>query len=277
MVRGAYQWNRVFNGNGGPGGIAALGALFRFSGTSGNLTPGPADLSDLGDPDSGALLRLPSNWIADFRRLFDFSEAGRDDLVVGPQDFNVAKRIDTLLVDPLAALPVGSFGGVGRPTPPAIQRNLAFRNLTRASMVELATGPQLAAELGIEPLTDKQILFGNGGADLSDLALLTSEERDELVAHTPLWFYILREAEVNEADPGKLTGVGGNLVVEVFHRAMEGSRSSIVKDHCWRPTLPAHTEGVFAMTDLLLYATDGRADLLNPLGDAPAAPPAPTP
>lgn len=52
MVRGAYQWNSVFRA-GGPGPIASLGLLFRFSGTAGNLTPGPDDLSDLDDPNAG--------------------------------------------------------------------------------------------------------------------------------------------------------------------------------------------------------------------------------
>ncbi|MFF3482700.1 heme peroxidase family protein [Streptomyces sp. NPDC002701] len=266
MVRTAYQWNSVFR-TGGDGGAATLGLLFRFSGTAGNLSVGnPADpngLSDLDDPNAGDNLRLPSNWIADFRRLFDFGEAGRDDLVVPADEFNVAKRVDTLLVDPLAALPTGTFDGRGRPAPPPVQRNLAFRNLTRADMVELATGPQLAAQMRIAPLTEDQILRGAGGAVLDGLS---AEERELLVAHTPLWFYILREAEVNERHPGRLTGVGGTLVAEVFHRAMEGSRTSIVKHPGWRPSLPSHRRGAFTMTDLLLFAFEDDADLLNPLG-----------
>ncbi|UUU29872.1 heme peroxidase family protein [Streptomyces sp. CA-210063] len=262
MVRGAYQWNSVFRA-GGPGPIASLGLLFRFSGTAGNLTPGPDDLSDLDDPNSGENLRLPSNWIVDFRRLFDFGETGRDDLVVPEGEFNVAKRLDTLLVDPLATLPTGTFDGRGRPAPPPIQRNLAFRNLTRAAMVELATGPQLAAQMGFKPLTEDQILRGDGGAVLEGLS---DAERAQLVEHTPLWFYVLREAEVNEAHPGRLTGVGGTLVAEVFHRAMEGSRTSIVKHPHWRPSLPAHRKGRFTMTDLLLFAFENDPALLNPLG-----------
>ncbi|MER6916281.1 heme peroxidase family protein [Streptomyces sp. NPDC000594] len=265
MVRGAYQWNRVFRA-GGPGGIATLGALFRFSGTAGNLSPGPDDLSDLEDPNSGPNLRLPSNWIADFRRLFDFGAVGRPDLVLPAAESNVAKRIDTLMVDPLTALPSGSFDGRGRPAPPAHHRNLAFRNLARAAMVELATGPQLAAQMGIRPLTERQIVEGAGGARLDGL---TAAERAELVAHTPLWFYILREAEVNRRHPGLLTGVGGRLVAEVFHRSMEGSRSSIVKQRGWRPTLPAHRKGTFTMGDLLLFAFDGDVNRINPLGDGP--------
>ncbi|WP_320778462.1 heme peroxidase family protein [Streptomyces sp. CRN 30] len=267
MVRTAYQWNGVFR-TGGPGPTATLGTLFRFSGTAGNLNPAPdpnnpGDLSDLDDPNAGELLRLPSNWIADWRRLFDFGEAGRDDLVVPAAEFNVAKRIDTLLVDPLATLPTGTFDGRGRPAPPPVQRNLAFRNLTRAGMVELATGPQLAAQMGITPLTEDQILRGNGGAVLDGLA---PAEREQLLAHTPLWFYVLREAEVNERHPGRLTGVGGTLVAEVFHRAMEGSRTSIVKHPGWRPSLPSHAPGAFTMADLLLFAFEEDADLLNPLG-----------
>ncbi|GGZ32780.1 peroxidase family protein [Streptomyces poonensis] len=262
MVRGAYQWNSVFRA-GGPGGIATLGALFRFSGTAGNLTPGPDDLSDLDDPNAGENLRLPSNWIADWRRLFDFGEAGREDLVVPEAESNVAKRIDTLLVDPLAALPAGTFDGRGRPVPTPVQRNLAFRNLTRAGMVELATGQQLAAQMCIEPLTEDQILRGDGGAVLDGL---TPAEREQVVAHTPLWFYVLREAEVNERHPGSLTGVGGTLVAEVFHRAMEGSRISIVKHPGWRPSLPSRRPRQFTMTDLLLFAFEEDADLLNPLG-----------
>ncbi|MGW2558654.1 peroxidase family protein [Streptomyces sp. NPDC001514] len=269
MIRAAYQWNRVFRTD-GPGGAASLALLFRFSGTSGNLTPptgNPDDLSDLDDPQSGENLRLPSNWIADFRRLFDFTEAGRDDLAVSAAEFNLAKRIDTRLVDPLTLLPTGTFAGRGQPAPPAIHRNLAFRNLARADMVELATGPQLAAEMGIEPLTADQILEGAGSG--ADLSALTDDERAELVAHSPLWFYVLREAETNPRHPGRLTGVGGRLVAEVFHRAMEGSRTSIVRHPDWRPSLPAARRDAFTMADLLLFAFDGDADQLNPLGDGP--------
>ncbi|MFD3929576.1 heme peroxidase family protein [Streptomyces sp. NPDC058614] len=274
MIRGQYEWNRVFNSRGGliP---ANLGLLFRFSGTSGNLTPGsPTDLTDLDDPESGDNLRLPSNWIADFRRLFDFDAAGRKDLVVDTLDFNLTKRIDTLLVDPLSDLPAGSFNQRGQGTPPPIQRNLAFRNLTRASMVKLATGPQLVAELeglGITPLTRTEILRGNGtdGVQFTGENVLTQPEEQELVEHTPLWFYILREAELNSQRPGRLTGLGGNIVAEVFHRAMEGSVNSIVKDPDWTPTLPSHKQGDFTMADLLLFAFEGKPELLNPLLDGP--------
>ncbi|GLW94233.1 peroxidase family protein [Actinokineospora globicatena] len=256
MVREAYEWNRVFT-TGGPGPLGTLLLLFTFSGVSGNFTGG--GLPELDDPNSGAVDRLPTNWIADFRRLYDFTEAGRPDLAPPPGAGNVAKRIDTLLVDPLAQLPAGTFGGRGS-TVPDIHRNLAFRNLTRASMIRLASGQQLATQFGVTPLTSEQLLTGSGGATLAGL---TPQQRASLVADTPLWFYVLREAELNN---GLLGQVGGRIVAEVFHRAIEGSRHSIVREPWWRPTL-GPDKATFRMTDLLLFAFEGKADLLNPLGD----------
>ncbi|MEV4756655.1 heme peroxidase family protein [Micromonospora sp. NPDC049559] len=259
MVREVYQWNRVFNstpGNQLPAGTLEL--LFRFSGTSGNLSPD----GELDDPESGSLERLPSNWIADFRRLFDFREAGRDDLVVPTTEavpgLNLARRIDTLLVDPLRNLPLGSFGDRDA-RPPAIERNLAFRNLTRAGMVELASGQQMAELLDVAPLKPDEILHGAGGATLDQLS---AEQQAELTGNTPLWFYILRESEFNH---GRLDGVGARIVAEVFHRSMQGSRTSILREPAWRPTFGPDRE-TFRMVDLLLFAFQGKAELLNPLG-----------
>ena len=74
--------------------------------------------------------RLPSNWIADWRRLYDLTETGRNDLKAPPGQFNRARRIDTLLADPLKFLPRGSFGGE-LADEGTIRANLAFRNLVR--------------------------------------------------------------------------------------------------------------------------------------------------
>ncbi|WP_110917078.1 peptidoglycan-binding protein [Mycolicibacterium peregrinum] len=244
MVRSAYNWNKIFdNGQG------TLSALFAFSGTSGGLSGNSP---------------LPSTWIADFRRLYDFAEAGRPDLVVPKAKFNRALRIDTRLTDPLATLPPGSFGGDPNVPVPPLQANLAFRNLLRANMVKLASGQQMAALANVTALNAEQILKGNGGAQLNGLSAALG---NELVANTPLWFYILREAEVFGG--GRLTGVGGRIVAEVFHRAMEGSKYSIVREPHWRPNL-GPDRLTFRMTDLLLFAFDGRAELLNPLTDDPA-------
>ncbi len=243
MVRASYSWNRRF-----PDGSASLGLLFTFSGTSGNL---------------GGGARLPSNWVADWRRLYDFTEAGRDDLAPPRGEGNRAMRIDTRMAAPLGALPQGSFGGRDTDAE-GPQRNLAFRNLTRATMVRLASGQQMVqayrdAGVALKPLTRKQILEGREGATLG---ALTARQKQTLVDRTPLWFYVLREAELNG---GVLDGVGARIVTETFHRAIEGSRTSIVRDPGFRPSL-GPDDRTFRMVDLVLAATGGRKNLVNPLG-----------
>ena len=85
-----------------------------------------------------------------------------------------------------------------------------------------------------------------------------------LTQKTPLWFYILREAEFNG---GKLKGVGARIVAETFHRAMEGSTHSIVRDTSFKPLAWDRTIQTFRMVDLLFFAFEGKKALLNPLGD----------
>ncbi|MEO8687655.1 MAG: heme peroxidase family protein [Solirubrobacteraceae bacterium] len=243
MIRAAYNWNKIFDD-----GAGTLDFLFTFSATSGDL---------------GGNERLPSNWIADFRRLYDFGEAGRANLKVPAARFNHAKAIDTHLVDPLANLPAQSFGGSGIPFDDP-RRNLAFRNLTRARMVRLATGQQMATFMkskgvNFPRLSKAQIRDGKNGVVLVGLS---AKQSAALLKDTPLWFYILRESELNG---GKLRGVGARVVAETFHRAMEGSQFSIVRDPAWRPTLGPNST-TFRMVDLLLFAFEGKKTLLAPVG-----------
>ena len=235
MIRATYNWNRIFDNGSG-----SLDLLFEFAGLNGTL---------------GGSLKLPSNWIADFRRLFDFSENNKPGLVVPAGKFNRAMRIDTTLVDPLSLLP--GF-------PPA-DANLAVRNLRRARMVKLATGQQMVSFLqnkgvNVTKLTSAQIRDGSGGVDLGTL---TPAQRTALIQRTPLWFYILREAEFNN---GRLKGVGARIVAETFHRAMEGSAHSIVRDADFKPSLGPNNQ-TFRMVDLLFFAFQGQAAKLNPLGN----------
>jgi hypothetical protein len=91
---------------------------------------------------------------------------------------------------------------------------------------------------------------------------LTAKQRDALLKDTPLWFYVLREAELND---GRLNGVGARIVAETFHRAMQGSEHSIVRDSAFKPSLGPDNK-TFRMADLLLFAFEGKKSLLAPLG-----------
>ena len=78
MIRDAYNWNAEF-----PDGQGTLGLLFEFSALQ-------------RDPRWRRSARHEF-WVADFRRLYDFGEAGKPGLVVPAGEFNRAMRIDTLL------------------------------------------------------------------------------------------------------------------------------------------------------------------------------------
>jgi hypothetical protein len=244
MIRRAYNWNSRFDFGSG-----TLDWLFIFSAGGGDL---------------GGSQRLASNWIADWRRLYDFRQAGKPNLAVPANQFNRAMRIDTLLVNPLRTLPPQTFGGPANLPDNNPKRNLAFRNLTRAKMVKLATGQQMARFMrnkgvNVTTLTRTQIRNGRNGVELDGL---TQAQRAALLTDTPLWFYILREAELGG---GKLRGVGARIVAETFHRAMEGSQASIVRDPAFRPSLGPNNN-TFRMVDLLLFAFENKKTLLAPTG-----------
>ena len=221
MIRAEYNWNSHF-----PGTAGTLDWMFLFSALGGDLARRAAAARAAGSPTgAGCTTSRPPASPA---------------LAAPDSGVNMAMRIDTRLTDPLSSLPPSTFGGDDNT--PELPRNLAFRNLTRGNMVKLASGQQMVTKmksLGIPvtPLTRAQILNGNGGAKLDHL---TAAEKNSVATRTPLWFYILREAELNN---GRLKGVGARIVAETFHRAMEGSRFSIVRTPGFKPDLgprPGH-------------------------------------
>lgn len=78
---------------------------------------------------------------------------------------------------------------------------------------------------------------------------------------TPLWFYLLREADaLREGDA--LGPVGGRIVDGVLAGIVEADAESVLSvDPSWSPTLPAATPGRYTLLDLLsateLAATEG--------------------
>jgi hypothetical protein len=82
--------------------------------------------------------------------------------------------------------------------------------------------------------------------DLSDLKPMGFD------LDTPLWFYILKEAELR-ADGKRLGPVGGRIVAEVFIGLLEGDQMSYLQqDPGWTPTLRQDHD--FKMADLLRLA-----------------------
>ena len=87
--------------------------------------------------------------------------------------------------------------------------------------------------------------------DLADVAAISPR----LAATTPLWLYVLREADVIE-DGLHLGPVGGRIVCEVLIGLLQlDPESFLAADPGWRPTLPSRLgEDEFVMADLLTLA-----------------------
>jgi hypothetical protein len=112
-----------------------------------------------------------------------------------------SRRMDTKLAPPLVELP--EFMGIED----ARMRSLAFRNLRRAWQNGLPTGQTLAQQMGLPVM--------NRGAQ------------------TPLWLYVLQEA--NAYAGGRHLGpLGGHLVAETMIGLLEAGKTSILRSK-WTP------------------------------------------
>src|SRR3546814_16009805 len=91
--------------------------------------------------------------------------------------------------------------------------DLAFRNLKRGVMLQLPSGQAVAEEIGVaNPLTPDEIATGTDGEVAKEQGLHEA---------TPLWYYILKEAQVRE-DGKRLGPVGATIVAEVLVGLVHG-------------------------------------------------------
>ncbi len=185
---------------------------------------------------SGKSVPIPSDWIIDWRRFFKFAGDG---VTAG-----LSRKLDPFLAPTLSEIPDhGVLPGV----------NLPIANLRRGRSLGLPSGQNVARRMRIEPLSPKDIAKGPDG---------TVAEKHGLHLETPLWYYILKEAEVR-GNSKRLGPVGSRILSEVFVGLLElDSSSFLASNPQWRPTLPSAKPGEFEMTDLLNFAGD-----LSPIND----------
>jgi heme peroxidase len=179
--------------------------------------PDPADLR--------GGFRAPRRFVG-WQTFFDFGDGQ-----VKPN-----KLIDTKISTPLFNLPLGAIASHDAPTA------LAQRTLLRQLTWSLPSGQRLAAEMGVPALER---------GDLSELA----QYPYRLDRSTPLWYYVLKEAEVM-AGGLHLGPVGGRIVAEVIIGLLQTDPGSFVNAQPrWTPTLPSKFgPGEFRMVDFLTFA-----------------------
>jgi len=134
-----------------------------------------------------------------------------------------SRRIDTNITGPFVQLPSAVDSQ---------RRSLALLDLLRGRALGLPSGQAVAEAMGTS-LPDYQL---------------------DLPGETPLWYWLLREAEVLH-EGRRLGPTGGRIVAEVLLGMLAGDPSSFLQAQpAWSPSLPAEQAGHFTMSDLLRFA-----------------------
>lgn len=189
---------------------------------------------------------VPSDWIINWRSFFT---------VDGVPAANMARKIDTRVAFSMAQLPGSAPQG-------SFFATLSSRNLVRSIALRVGTGKAIAKKLGVTPLTEEELLrspFANPTPNQVLLHQRTVEilqsDGGLLLKKTPLWYYILKEAEIlNQGN--QLGPVGGSIVGEVFIRLLKQSKDSFLNDPAWRPrfgVINGDPES-FKIVDMLRFA-----------------------
>jgi hypothetical protein len=165
---------------------------------------------------------IPARARADWNYFFDLPG------VSAPDDRNLTRLIDTKLALPLAELP-----------PTVVQHvdgailSLAHRNLLRGKRLGLPAGQDVAKAMGVAPISNDRLGLTDPGWN----------------GRAPLWFYVLKEAELQYGG-AHLGTVGGRIVAETILGILSADKSSYLNaGPTWRPSA-----GDFRMGDLLLLA-----------------------
>jgi heme peroxidase len=150
----------------------------------------------------------------DWAQLFDFP---------GRPSAQRAKRIDGRLAGSLIALPVAVTGACANDE----FHSLAVRDLERGEGVGLPSGEDVAKALGEQALTADELGVATVGWD----------------GQTPLWYYLLREADVRK-NGDRLGPVGGRIVAEVLIGLLVDDPTSVLH-------APSNWQPRATLTDLL--------------------------
>lgn len=209
MVRGEYDFNQNF---GRPGLALPSATFFLIFAFTGKGFP---------QPFLGATDVLPFNWVIDWERFVHKGSAFPD---------RFARKIDTQLTPPLRSL---AKEGNAEPDPliKTILKSLATRNLLRGYLLSIPTGQAVAQAIGATPLNPAELTQGNN-AVLNDALV-----EGGFIDTTPLWYYILKEAEV-QAGGDSLGEVGSRLVNETIIGQLRADATSYLTQlRDWDPTL----------------------------------------
>jgi len=147
-------------------------------------------------PDLLGFRAVPPERTVDWTLFFDTS---------GARSAQRCKKIDGKVVRALIQLPIAITGECEIED----YHSLAMRDLQRGRSVGLPSGEAVARHIGVTPLTAEQI------------GVASARSQSE----TPLWFYILREADAYTGG-NRLGPVGGRIVAETLVGLIDADATS---------------------------------------------------
>src|SRR5436190_3720278 len=204
---------------------------------------------------------LPASWGLDWGFFFPGVNSAKPGAGhVTPQP---SYRMDSVLAGPLGDLPDHN-------APEAFKRSLPALNLIRSRSLGLPSGQDVHAfltQLGINlgPVLSPDELWqaeGNVPEEALEARRALPTQFPLFQTTAPLWYYILREAEIRRKDADGLgrTGwgpLGSTLVAETFAALLLNDGESYIHTLGWKPTLPAAQAGDFTMSDLINFVDAG--------------------
>lgn len=226
IVRDGYDYNRAHKNEK----RATLEQLLRQTGMGGGTKPS-----------------LPDDWVIELDRFFDFQSPA----------LNNARKFSTKIAGALYQLHPGTVRLFNAPPVSAQQPSekppcelpvenaefiLPIRTLWRGARMGLPSGQEVAQTLCLPTmLGNAEIAEGLIAAGMDSEAL----GRNRLHEDTPLWYYILKEAESVSLGKGRRLGpVGGWIVAETILGALRADPNSYLSiNPAWKPPpglLPYH-------------------------------------
>jgi Animal haem peroxidase len=214
------------------------------------------DLAQSGDPrraDFRGFRALPPQWTISWPFFFELDGGQEVDGQTLPQQ---SIRIDTNIAGPLAtALPDTDHSDPD-------DFSLPRRNLIRGKRLALPSGQWVAKRMGVP---DDRILSGSDlfpeQSTVRDFLVekIGAKKVDKLGVNSPLWYYILKEAEVQQ-NGERLGRVGGRIVAEVLLGLLDADPLSFLSvQPNWTPELAE--DGEFTMADLIRFADPAAAEV----------------
>ena len=222
----------------------------------------------------GGFQAIPKDWGVDWN-FFLHLGAKKQDL---PQP---SYKIDTSIANPLGLMPDRVTGpeSLDAAFSDKVAKALPVRNLIRGLRLGIPAGEHVASGMGLPlngdiKITEKLL---RGAARPANPALGIEPQQVELAVKdligdgkrrqlTPLWYYVLHEAELqigknNKGEDVKgahLGPVGGRIVAEVLIGLLYGDPFSFLNvEPNWTPTLPRRDDsedGPYTLADLVKFA-----------------------